>query len=482
MTRTLPATWLAAAAATAVAAAAPLAGCSSDDPAVAGDEAIDTSVSSPALRRGRTLFETAFAGSNGRSCASCHVLGEHTTLSPANVAARLAANPADPLFARQDADDPGAASPTYQHLLKGLVRVTVPLADNVDVIDEAGKVVTPEDRTISVWRGVPGLENVAMTAPYQRDGRAAQLPEQAQREVTAASRGPVVPADDLEALAAFERGLYSSARAREVALQVERSVPLAMIAVPEREMALDEQEQRGRAVYAAACEACHGGPKTTQVTDRMLHDLLFSELKPDGNVRFRVLPGVGPVPVQAPQPDNEFLNAGSGLIPYLGQLGMYPAFNASVDLPRYRFRFYEDGSRQRGIADLPPIPVTMSGDRLDPRPALDADGAPIVGPAFFPQWFTTDPGRAAVTGNPHDFEAFDVPQLRGIARTAPYYHDNSIATLKGVVDYYSQFILPNFPSLKLPAVHPPEGPGAFRGGESLSPAQKADLLAYLGRL
>ena len=49
---------------------------------------------------GEELFETAFPGTNGRSCATCHVREDHTGLTPAHVAATLAANPADPLFNR----------------------------------------------------------------------------------------------------------------------------------------------------------------------------------------------------------------------------------------------------------------------------------------------------------------------------------------------------------------------------------------------
>src|SRR6188768_4037239 len=32
------------------------------------------------VKRGEELFDTAFAGTNGRSCATCHVRGEHTVL------------------------------------------------------------------------------------------------------------------------------------------------------------------------------------------------------------------------------------------------------------------------------------------------------------------------------------------------------------------------------------------------------------------
>jgi cytochrome c peroxidase len=245
-------------------------------------------------------------------------------------------------------------------------------------------------------------------------------------------------------------------------------------------MRLNDQERRGREVYNKACLACHGGPTNDRVINRELHDFLFVALKPDGNVKFEVIPGVGPVPVFVKRDNVQIFNYGFGIISYLGQLGVFPSFTASVELPRYRFRFYRDGSRTEQVVDLPPVPVTASGDPNDPNPKLDENGAPIVGPNFLPQLFSTDPGRAALTGDPLDFEAFDVPQLRGVARTAPYFHDNSQETLKDVVDTYSRFVLAVIGPLNLPAVNPPEEP--VLPPESLSPEQKADLLAFLERL
>jgi cytochrome c peroxidase len=42
---------------------------------------------------------------------------------------------------------------------------------------------------------------------------------------------------------------------------------------------------------------------------------------------------------------------------------------------------------------------------------------------------TGDEGRAAITHNPADKQFFRVPSLRNVAKTAPYFHDGSIATL-----------------------------------------------------
>jgi cytochrome c peroxidase len=433
-------------------------------------------------RSGEQLFETPFAGTNGRSCATCHVREDHTALTPAHVQALFEENPEDPLFNRIDADDPLAEVPTFEHLKKGLVRVILPLPDNMDLIDFAGNVVTPPDRTIQVWRAVPSVENAAITAPYQYDGRKGTLQQQAQAAIIDHSEGGPVSARDLNKIAEFQQDMFTSKRAEKVAKKMEHGVPVEEIERPELKMKLTAAQKRGRDVYDIACEACHGGATTLQVVNRTIHDLAFVQLKPDGNVLFdtSVAP---PRPVLLPQPNNEFLNVGFGNLSYLGQIfGDFfgPRFNASVPLPQYRYRFYTDGTRTVKKVDLPPVPQTASGNPFDLFAAVDENGAPIVGPNFLPQLFSTDPGRAATTGDPADFEAFDVPQLRGVANTAPYFHDNSAETLRDAVDLYSRFILPFFAPLNLPAALPPE-PNSFFP-ESLTPAQKADLLEFLAIL
>ncbi|HLT39276.1 MAG TPA: cytochrome-c peroxidase, partial [Enhygromyxa sp.] len=148
--------------------------------------------------------------------------------------------------------------------------------------------------------------------------------------------------------------------------------------------------------------------------------------------------------------------------------------NRTATLPQYRFRFYRDDARTEHWTDLPPVPVVDEQGNA----ALDERGLPIFGPAGFPQLFSTDPGRALITGNPADFEAFDMPQLRGIANTAPYFHDNLMLTLDDVVEVYSRAILPALPVLGFPPIHETEQPSFF-GGESLSEEQKADLIEFL---
>src|SRR5262249_56498821 len=130
-------------------------------------------------------------------------------------------------------------------------------------------------------------------------------------------------------------------------------------------------------------------------------------------------------------------------------------------VPRYRLRFYPDAGRTQKVVDLPPPP-------------------PLLGPSFLPQAVSVDPGRALIPGDPADFEAFDVPQLRGIAHTAPYFHDNSVPDLKTVLDIYSCFILPFIPALNAPAVVPPAEPRL--APEALPAVQQAQVTAYTTQL
>ncbi|HZJ31088.1 MAG TPA: cytochrome c peroxidase [Vicinamibacterales bacterium] len=63
--------------------------------------------------------------------------------------------------------------------------------------------------------------------------------------------------------------------------------------------------------------------------------------------------------------------------------------------------------------------------------------------------FSPDIGRSGVTGVPPtedftfaNFEAFKIPQLRGVKDTAPYFHDNSAKTLEDVMNHYARFFFP----------------------------------------
>ena len=80
---------------------------------------------------------------------------------------------------------------------------------------------------------------------------------------------------------------------------------------------------------------------------------------------------------------------------------------------------------------------------------------------------TPDVGREAISSLVGDRGSFKTPTLREIARTAPYMHDGSLATLEDVVEYYNQGGTPN----------PQLDEGIFP--LKLLPEEKADLITFL---
>jgi hypothetical protein len=73
--------------------------------------------------------------------------------------------------------------------------------------------------------------------------------------------------------------------------------------------------------------------------------------------------------------------------------------------------------------------------------------------------YTTDPGKALVSGQCADVNRLKGPVLRGLAARAPYFHNGAAATLKQVVDFYDQ-----------------------RFQMALTEKQKAQLVAFLNSL
>jgi cytochrome c peroxidase len=311
-------------------------------------------------------------------------------------------------------------------------RVRIKLADNLDLVDENANVITGADRTISVWRSVPSIENVAYTAPYRLDGRLTTLQEQARSALLAHSEIESEPsASQLERIARFERSEFSSPATKQLAAALAHGQEPPDI---EPKFQPDSAEAAGQALFKQACAACHGGVTGTEIADSSLHDALFPVINADGSIALQTLPDGTRIPAETHHDaqGHAQINIGIALGTQLEEAGVIP--NAQgVSFPHYHVRFYADACRTQKLFDLPP-PLAAAG------------------PSGAPEAFSVDPGRSIETGDPLDWEAFDIPQLRGIATTAPYFHDNLAPDLQAVLDIYSRFILPTLPALKLPAI------------------------------
>jgi cytochrome c peroxidase len=415
-----------------------------------------------AVARGRAAFNNrnlSQLGGNGRACSDCHLPSEGFQLSPAAAQARFAAlqaarahnpNADDPLFRPVDADDfrtNGDAASDFSNLMEnGLIRVTMPLPPNIRLIDPATG--QPTDETfVDLWRAVMPVANVAITGP---DGVAPVWPP-----------APRVPSMGLDPNGPNRQGGYQhdarfgtlQEQARGALLahaQVTVEPPERMLddlaafqqtlvsspgvellaeairsgstTFPDPDPELNELEQQGKAVFNRSCAQCHGGA---------LHP---STSTPDATLSgIRTIQRYFSIQAACPRPTTD------------------------------------------GFAPCPP---RLARNARTYRVTL-ADGT-------FQFFTTSEPGRMLLTGQPADIGVMDITQLRGIGRTAPYFHNNSAATLEEVLDHYNAFfarvarLARLNPPPNLPPIISSNGRDLDRG--IIRDEERAALLAYLRKL
>jgi hypothetical protein len=117
-----------------------------------------------------------------------------------------------------------------------------------------------------------------------------------------------------------------------------------------------------------------------------------------------------------------------------------------VDVGTTNYPTWTEPSTWAESSELPVFKITCSKDAA-PHPYL---GRVI---------YTTDPGRALITGKCVDVGSIVMQQLRGLAARAPYFVNGSAKTLREVVDFYDR-----------------------RFEMKLSDEEKEDLINFLGAL
>lgn len=419
-----------------------------------------------AVARGRAAFNDRNLrdlGGNGRACADCHVPSESFQLSPALARARFEAllarlavnkNADDPLFRPVDADDfreRGDAANDYSNLVENaLVRVTLALPPNVRLIDPATcptpdpVTCQPTDETsVDLWRAVMPVNNVAITGPDH-------VP-------------PIWPPAPRTAIMGIDpngpnrQGGYQH-DARFGTLQEQARGALlahAQVAVEPPAGMLDDLATFQRTLYSSpAVEA--------------LADAIASGTTP--------FPDPDPELTGLEQRGKAVFNRACAQC-HGGVL--HPSGSTSdAGIPRpIRARYHN-------IQTACPRPTTDGFAPCPPRLARNARLYRIMLADGRCQFVTTsDPGRLLLTGQPADLGVMDVTQLRGISRTAPYFHNNSAATLEQVLDHYAAFfrsVVRQFVPPNLPAIVSSNGTIVDRG--FITPDERPALLAYLRKL
>jgi cytochrome c peroxidase len=400
-----------------------------------------------AVTRGaRAFFDRRLRGlgANGRACADCHMLTDHFQLSPASVDARFRIlqlrrrwdpDADDPLFRAIDADDfrtNGENATDFSNLRKnGLIRVVLPLPPNVRLIDPATNQPSGE-MVADVWRAVPSVNDVKLTGPdgvnpWPRGPNETGGYQLDGRMATLQDQALGALVNHAQIQSAPPQEFLDDLASFQRVLFTNHRVRELSDAVsqgtplPDPDPPLNELEQQGKVVFERACAHCHGGAgqSTTQAPVIRFHD----------------------INTQCPRPVDTVTPARFTFAP------------CSPGLER-NARTYE---------------ITL------------ANGTKL-------RRTSSDPGRALLTGfvggppPTDDWNKFDVPGLRGIRNTAPYFHNNSAATLEDVVDHYIEFFKRVQVTATLFAVPPVASTDGVHFDRIPTPEERPALLAYLRKL
>lgn len=411
-----------------------------------------------AVARGRVAFNRRNLnqlGGNGRSCADCHMPSEGFQLSPAAAQLRfdqlqaerqVNPNADDPLFRPVDADDfriNGDSASDFSNLLEnGLIRVTMPLPLNVKLIDPATG--QPSDETtVDLWRAVMPVLNVAITGP---DYVLPIWPP-------GAPRTPIMGQDPN---GPNRQGGYQH-DARFGSLQEQARGALiahAQVSVEPPQRMLDD--------LAAFQQTLFSSPGVETLADAILSDSL---------------------PFPDPDPElNELEQQGKGIFNRACAQCHGGTLHPSGSTPETAF--VRPIVRYHSIFTVCPRPTTDGFAPCPERLARNARTYRItLANGTFQFVTTSDPGRLLLTGQPADLNVMDVTQLRGISRTAPYFHNNSAATLEEVLNHYDALfrrVARLNPAPNLPPILSSNGLVIDRG--FVLPSERAALLAYLRKL
>jgi cytochrome c peroxidase len=333
------------------------------------------------LIRGAVNFFRPLPGGNGRSCATCHDPRDGFSLSPERVEARWQR------LQRAKSVDPTADDPLFRSIDADdgvddftLLRTRALVKVRVPLPSRVRLTDDQTATTVTLSRAVTPLNMLKHTAPYQQDRSAATLEAQAFNAINQHMEPTIPPTKAfLESVAEFERHIFSSTKVRKLSEAIDAAGPL-----PDLDPPLTAFELKGKERFDDLCGRCHGGPAQVQNLENRIFPPFDGSTNP---VSLNVV-------VSNPPPN-----------------GFPPSVihGPDFDLPVRRFD-----------VDLP-------------------NGTTVVLTSSDPGTVLTDVRSLETVGGNQVFNRFDIPQLRGINQTAPYFHDHRAKTLEDVVRHYQSF-------------------------------------------
>jgi hypothetical protein len=423
-------------------------------------------------------------GTNGRSCDTCHQLGDGWSLSAQHVQERFYANTNDPLFRLGD----GATCPSddvstyrkkqkaYRLLLeKGLIRVGLPMPSDglefeiTDVSDPYGCNTNPitgltgsTTGVVSVYRRPLPTANIGFLSTIMWDGREPNLFSQAVDATLGHAQGAVAPtAAQQQQIVSFE-GCNSAADPTLCANTPAGSGVFTAQIFDGADIDLADRGANGGPIalsqelakFSIGINDPFGqNPKGTPFNPQIFN--LYSDWNSDratgrANDRRRAIAR-----------GEELFNTTE--INITGVAGLNDALNQPSI--KGKCGVCHDAPNVGNHSVKAPLNIGVADAGKKSPPALDISGLPVFtlwctsGPLAGSIFEVTDPGRALITGKCADIGKLKGPILRGLAARAPYFHNGAAATLADVVEFYNQ-----------------------RFDIGFTDQQKADLVAFLSSL
>lgn len=373
----------------------------------------------------------ASLGTNGRSCATCHVAADAWSITPDHIKSRFyASGGQDPLFrtndgstcADADVSTVNKAEASYSLLMnKGLIRVQLPIPSNAEftvaAVDDPYH-CAPIPGNVSVYRRVLPGTNLRFLSTVMWDGREStpsntleqNLANQAVDATLGHAQGAAAPTpEQLDSIVKFELSTYTaqavSNRAGKLDDDSGRGGPFALsrqrffIGIndplgnnPEN-AAFNSRAFRIYTNYGRYADADDNAAQFDERASIRRGEAIF-------NTRSFTISGVAGLPFDSIQGTcticHDSPNVGHHSVPAPLNIGLTDASRRTPDLPLYS------------------LYCAATGQTIQ----------------------TSDPGRALITGKCADIGKFKGPILRALAARAPYFHNGSAATLKDVVDFY----------------------------------------------
>lgn len=410
-------------------------------------------------------------GANGRSCGTCHIAAQAMSFTPVH-ARRLYVETrgSDPLFASVDGANcstvaRGDRSGHSLILHNGLIRVALPVPANAEysisvVHDPYGCALEIDPKThllsASVYRRPLPSANLSLLSAVMFDGRETVAPltnpgtfianlrtnlvHQAIDATTGHAEAAGPPGDAaVNAIVDFELSLFTSQyrdrEAGDLGADGAMGGPINLAS---------------QLYYPGINDTLGADPRGMPFTpasmnlygawENFVPDLEEDQLQARADVAAgeRIFNNV-PITISNVRGlnDNAALGRPTSFVGHCATCHDAPNVgDHSLPLP------LDIGTGHSADPSFEPDPSVAAGVRelhMANLPLFLISGCPNpFNPGQAESFYTTDPGKALISGRCSDFNRIKGPVLRGLAARAPYFHNGAAATLFDAVNFYNQ--------------------------------------------